>query len=129
MTRDSKMTGQTCLRVRDNVHARQFQDELVVLDLVAGEYFSLDALGARVWGELSRGRTLGQVVDALAGDYDVEVSQLRADLLDFAEESRPAGADGAGDVRCRPPSIREARFHCCRTACGMLNLKEPRRSP
>jgi hypothetical protein len=86
MTSDAKVTGETCFRVRSDVHARQFQDDLVVLDLAAGEYFSLDALGARVWGELSRGRSLGQVVDALAGDYDVEVSRLRADLVGFAEE-------------------------------------------
>lgn len=58
----------------------------MVLDLNAGEYFSLDAFGARVWRELSKGARLGEVVSLLSLDYDVEVSRLEADLVAFAEE-------------------------------------------
>jgi Coenzyme PQQ synthesis protein D (PqqD) len=80
------VNAQTRLVVRPDVHTRAFQDDLVVLDLVAGEYFSLDTLGARVWAELAAGKALLEIVNAVAVDYDVEVSRLRADVLAFAND-------------------------------------------
>jgi hypothetical protein len=80
------VTGKSHFDLRSEVRTREFHDELVVLDLVAGEYFSLDALGAEVWAQLSRGSALEEIVDALATRYDVEVVRFRADLFAFVDD-------------------------------------------
>jgi hypothetical protein len=80
------MHAHTRLEPRESVHARQFQEELVLLDLLAGEYFALDALGARVWSELCRGAALGDIVAKHAGEYEVDPSRMTQDVFAFAEE-------------------------------------------
>jgi hypothetical protein len=68
------------------VHSRSFGDELVLLDLVRGEYFSLDALGARIWSEIAAGRTASEVVDVLSPYYDVDTEELRVGVLELVAE-------------------------------------------
>lgn len=47
------------------VRSRALDDELVLLDLDAGTYYSLNRTGALVWAALERGEDLGQVDQAL----------------------------------------------------------------
>jgi hypothetical protein len=69
-----------------HVHAREFDGELVVLDLTRGDYFGLDAIGARVWAELVRGRCARQIASQLAPDYRVEPERLLADIGALIDE-------------------------------------------
>ncbi|MEO8201773.1 MAG: PqqD family protein [Gemmatimonadota bacterium] len=55
-----------------SVRARQLDDELVLLDLRQGEYFSLNASGAAVWNGLERGLDLAAIDEELAGRWPVE---------------------------------------------------------
>jgi hypothetical protein len=74
------------LQVARDVHSRKFGEELVLLDLTRGEYFSLDELGARIWEELAAGHRIGEVVERLAPQYDVERERFQVDLLALVEE-------------------------------------------
>jgi Coenzyme PQQ synthesis protein D (PqqD) len=80
------MDDQTVLDLRSGIHARPFQQEIVVLDVGTGEYYALEPIGARIWQHLVDGRSLGDVVNALAEDYDVDVARLREDVVGFAAE-------------------------------------------
>jgi hypothetical protein len=86
------MTHRPSLGARDrtrpapSVHVRAFDDELVVLDLAAGEYFALDAIGARLWQGLGAGNTVEDVAKAIVDDYDVSFERALADLLTLADE-------------------------------------------
>jgi Coenzyme PQQ synthesis protein D (PqqD) len=71
--------------VRESVHARRFDDELVVLHLSQGEYFALDEVGARVWEGLAAGRTMDGLCDAMLSTYEVGREQLWQDVMAFAE--------------------------------------------
>jgi hypothetical protein len=62
------------------VHARWFDEELILLNLGKGEYFSLNALGGRIWQELAAGHSVSEAVQRLAVDYDVEPLRFREDL-------------------------------------------------
>ena len=55
-----------------DVRARALDDEIVLLDLRAGEYFSLNAAGAAVWAALERGDDLGTVHREMASRWPVE---------------------------------------------------------
>jgi hypothetical protein len=69
------------VRCAPAVHARLFDDELVILDLVQGEYFALDSVGARLWSGLEEGRLIGQIAREVAAEYDVAYDQALADLV------------------------------------------------
>lgn len=65
---------------REGVSVAEFDGEAVLLDVVAGTYYGLDQVGAEVWRLLTHGRTVGEVVDALLDQYEVEPGRLRSDL-------------------------------------------------
>jgi hypothetical protein len=76
----------TRFRVSPHVHVRAFGEELVVLDVHAGAYFSLNELGARLWHELAGGCSLREVTLRVAPDYDVELERLASDLTDLTSD-------------------------------------------
>ena len=84
---DSLSIGpQQRVRAAESVHARAFDDELVLLDLEGGQYFSLDGAGVLVWEGLSAGRSPEEVAADVAREYAVEPARALADLLDLAND-------------------------------------------
>jgi Coenzyme PQQ synthesis protein D (PqqD) len=73
-------------RIAGHVHARRFDDEVVVLDLGAGEYYSLDAVGAAIWEQLKGGRSAEEIVEFLLATYEVDEPTARADALRIIED-------------------------------------------
>ena len=45
----------------ESVRYRQFDDELVIVDLEGGEHFALSGIGSRMWHELISGKTPAEV--------------------------------------------------------------------
>jgi hypothetical protein len=75
---------------------RELDGESVVLDLDAGTYFGLNAVGTRMWQLIERHGQLRTVFDALCQEYEVDPETLERDLLALAE--RLAGV-GLGHIR------------------------------
>lgn len=61
-------------------------DETVVLHLGSNGYFSLDAIGARVWGAIAAGLPPIAVFDGLMTEFGVERATLEADLCDLVAD-------------------------------------------
>ncbi len=78
--------GDRTYRVAQDVQTRRFHDELVLLDLVRGEYFALDEVGSTVWEGFARGLTVAEVVATLTAAYDTDASRIEADVLAFTDE-------------------------------------------
>jgi len=74
------------VRIPQEVLARQVGEETVMLDLAQGAYYSLDPVGARMWQLLTEGKTLAEVCDAVAAEYDVARDTLERDLLALADD-------------------------------------------
>ena len=75
---------------------RDLDGEAVILDLEAGTYFGLNAVGTRMWQLLERHGSLKTVFDELTQEYDVPPETLERDLL--ALVSRLAEV-GLGNIR------------------------------
>jgi len=71
-----------------HVMVRPVADELVILSLESEEYFGLDAVGARMWHQLSTTPTVQAAFDALLAEYDVAPATLAHDLEKLVEELR-----------------------------------------
>jgi hypothetical protein len=63
-----------------DVLASRGANETVLLNLTSEKYFGLDGVGARAWELLEGGTSFGVLVDALAGEYDVDRDTLVIDL-------------------------------------------------
>jgi sulfur transfer complex TusBCD TusB component (DsrH family) len=74
------------VRCADAVHARLFDNELVILDLAKGEYFALDDLGARLWSGLEAGRTVEQLAQEIVDEYDVTLDRALTDLVALGDD-------------------------------------------
>ncbi|HEY8088317.1 MAG TPA: PqqD family protein [Polyangiaceae bacterium] len=68
------------------VHGRRFDDEVVILDLAGGEYYALNAVGARIWEKLVGGSTPAEVARLLEAEFEVDYPRAVSDCLALADE-------------------------------------------
>lgn len=86
MTTESATWKHGRVRCADAVHARLFDEELVILDLAKGEYLALDQVGARLWSGLEAGRTVEEIAREVVEEYDVSLDRALADLLALGDD-------------------------------------------
>jgi hypothetical protein len=81
------------LRVKPAPHvfSREFEGELVVLDMDGGDYFGLDALGRKLWEGLVAGQNAQEIAVALSAEVDAPVETLEADLAALTHEMLEKG--------------------------------------
>jgi hypothetical protein len=79
------------LRIADGVHARRFGDEVVLVDVRRGIYFSLNAVGSVVWQSLAAGSSIEAAVDAVVATFDVTVEAAALDAASLVADLRAAG--------------------------------------
>lgn len=70
---------------------QEVSGEMVLLDLASESYFGLDAIGARIWGLLESGATVGEALDTLMQEYEVERETLEADVGELLDRLLEAG--------------------------------------
>jgi hypothetical protein len=88
------------LRVGAGVHARRFGDEVVLVDVRQGVYFSLNEVGSIVWQALESGASLDQVVSGVITAFAVDEATARADVIKLTDELVAAGLlERLGDER------------------------------
>jgi len=71
---------------RPELHAVEMDGELVMMGLQQGEYYSLRDVAASLWQFLDRPRTLDELCDLVAGEYDVSAQDCRSDVAAFLDE-------------------------------------------
>lgn len=70
-------------RQAGRVSTRRVADELVLLDLEEGEYLVARGVGPLVWEMLVDGRTLEEVVESVAVQFDQDPAVIRGDVEEF----------------------------------------------
>jgi hypothetical protein len=64
---------------------RALAGESVILHLGSGQYFSLDAVGTRIWQLLEAGRSRDDMLAALLDEYSVTREELEQDIDTFVQ--------------------------------------------
>ncbi len=72
--------GSTVVAAKDQVSS-DLGGEIAILDLKAGVYYGLDAVGARIWSLIQEPRTVNEIRDILLEEYDVEPERCERDLV------------------------------------------------
>ena len=65
---------------------RRVDDEAVILDVESGRYFGLNEVGAFVWDLLEHEVTHDDLVDAVAGSFDVDRERASGDVAALCGE-------------------------------------------
>lgn len=82
--------GDTVVISRDQV-AADLAEEVVILGMKEGAYFSVSAVAARIWALLQTPRRLDDVVAILTSEYDVPTGQCGEEVLAFVGELAERG--------------------------------------
>lgn len=78
------MAGDGTFRVNSpGVAWEDFQDEVIIVNLESGAYFSTRDVGAEIWRRLAGGLPLAVIEPALLALYEVEAPVLQASLAGF----------------------------------------------
>ena len=77
--------------ISSEVLFQEVSGETVLLDLASENYFGLDEIGTRIWGLLQSGSSIGETLDTLLEEYEVERETLEKDVGELLEKLVEAG--------------------------------------
>jgi|SRR5580658_9042658 hypothetical protein len=85
------MSQKETYRTAEGVHVRRFGDELVMLDLTSGVYFSLNEVGAFIWESLCAGAATVDVPLSIAERFEVSLETACEETLKLVNDLLEAG--------------------------------------
>ncbi len=77
--------------IRNEVRSMDDDAGMVLLDLKAGKYFSLNKVGALIWQQVEQGRPRGQILDAVRKSFDTSETQAQVDVEAFISDLKRKG--------------------------------------
>jgi hypothetical protein len=86
------------VRVAPDVLFRLVGDEGVLVNLRTERYLGLNPVGTRMWHVLNSATSIQAAYEELIEEYEVEPTQLRADLEEFIDELLGQSLIEAGHV-------------------------------
>jgi coenzyme PQQ biosynthesis protein PqqD len=72
----------------ERIVARRGEDAVILLDPDSGNYYTLDDVGGRIWELCDGSRTVDEIADLLAAEYDAPAERIRADVIELLSELR-----------------------------------------
>lgn len=93
-------------RINDqNVIQETIEGEAVIVSLTSGNYYSLDKVGAHIWGNIENRRTVGEMLEELSDHYNGDADKIRRSVeqlinelveeeLVVSDSSNPGGSIG-----------------------------------
>jgi hypothetical protein len=70
----------------DHQTSAEVDGESVILDLEEGIYYGLNPVGARIWSEIQKPTTVGEITTAITAEYDVDSEQCREDVISLLQD-------------------------------------------
>ncbi len=61
------------------------EENVVLLSVRRGSYFSLNKVGTKIWNMLVEPRRVGDIFDVLAQTHDVDADTMTGDVTEFLE--------------------------------------------
>jgi hypothetical protein len=88
----TKISENTVISVAEEQITGDLLDgEVVILNMKDDVYYGLDQVGGRVWGLIQNPITVGEVIQNLLKEYDVEYQQCSDDVLALLEDMLSKG--------------------------------------
>lgn len=75
----------------DSTLSGKLKEELVMMDIDKGMYFSLNPVATYIWEQLEEAHTLDGLVALLVNEYEVDAEECRADVQEHLQEMEKLG--------------------------------------
>lgn len=69
-----------------DVVAKNVAGEMVLLIPSSGKYFGLNGVGTFFWEKMDGQSTIDEIAELIAGQYSIDISMAKADLLELAND-------------------------------------------
>jgi hypothetical protein len=79
----AEISGRSIVTLAKDQVSAELAGELVILDVNAGIYYSLESVGARIWLLIQEPRRVQDIRDSLLEEFDVDPQRCERDLLAF----------------------------------------------
>jgi len=79
------------VRLSPDALSQDLGDELFILDLRRQRYYSLDAVGARMWTLLGEHAEVARTVREILAEYDVDIDTAETDIMNLITRLAAAG--------------------------------------
>ena len=76
---------------KDRFIETEIDDEVVVMELAEGEFFSLAGTAGAIWRLIDGAHDRDALIAAMANEYDAPTQEVAADVDDFLAKLRDAG--------------------------------------
>lgn len=80
------LTRETRIVVTGDQVSADLEGETVILHMTEGAYYGLDRVGSRIWHSLAAPVALGDVLQRVLDEFDVEESRAWEDLVQLVRE-------------------------------------------
>ncbi len=78
-------------RDSDRIIDRVVDGEALLIHRSSGDLFSIDSVGTSVWRNIDGTRTVGDLVELIMDEYDVDRARVEADVLRLVEQLADEG--------------------------------------
>jgi hypothetical protein len=75
----------------ENVLSSTVEEEVVLLNLKQGAYYTLDLIGAEIWRMLDKPTTAGAIIALILEEYDAPREQVEADVFALLNDLHDEG--------------------------------------
>lgn len=70
----------------DQVAAKTFDDDVILIHLATGVYYSIETLGRSVWELIAKQYSVAEIATALSDRFEVSLEQARRDVGELAAQ-------------------------------------------
>ena len=63
-----------------------FDDEVVIVNLDSGNYYSLNKTGPEVWRSISQGATVEEIIESMTREYEEDGVEIETAVKQLVEE-------------------------------------------
>lgn len=88
---ESTLSANPSVAPKQDIVARSVGDEMVLLDLDSGTYFTLNGVGAFIWKRIEAQDDVDAIASHIVQQYEVELAQARADVSAFLSDMLTQG--------------------------------------
>ncbi len=81
----------TTFKTSENIAWRNVNEEIVILDLKSGEYFTLNDVGQFIWLAVADQKNVGEIRRIVVAEFDVSPEKASEDIKKFITEMLEEG--------------------------------------
>lgn len=85
------MTQDTTIVRTKKALVSSIEDELVMFDVNAGQYYGLNNVATAVWNHLETEKTVDELAHALTTEFEIPLEECRNELIEFLPELEEKG--------------------------------------